>query len=199
MKTVKLSSFSCQTCIAAIKLFNMVKLFKIKSLFIVSLFLWASLYSTRAHSIDPRTKAVLTMAAYGTAGGALLGTASLAFGTKGRAVAIGASLGLYAGIIFGSYIVLEHRLQNYQRQHPQEYYPDSDFSPYESGDGGGWGDWFGGGAAFRHQQQLSYALDSSLSARDEFSLRSHTRVQSWGGVSADYSPPVFVNLFQYQF
>ncbi|MDC0255396.1 hypothetical protein OAK75_10855 [Bacteriovoracales bacterium] len=58
-----------------------------------------------------KAKALGSMAMYGTIGGALLGTASLAFGTTARAIAQGASLGLYAGLIFGSYVVLSHRFQ----------------------------------------------------------------------------------------
>lgn len=58
--------------------------------------------------ISARTKAALTIVGYGTAGGALMGAASMAFGTSTRAVAQGASLGLYAGIIFASYVLISH-------------------------------------------------------------------------------------------
>ena len=60
---------------------------------------------------NAKAKALGSMAMYGTIGGALLGTASLAFGTTARTIAQGASLGLYAGLIFGSYVVLSHRFQ----------------------------------------------------------------------------------------
>ena len=62
-----------------------------------------------AQAIEPKTKAFLVMCAYGTVGGALLGFASMAFGTNSRAIAQGASLGLYAGIIFGGYVISSHR------------------------------------------------------------------------------------------
>ena len=61
--------------------------------------------------MDAKMKALGMIALYGTIGGALLGTASLAFGTKPRAIFQGASLGLYAGLIFGSYIVISHSLR----------------------------------------------------------------------------------------
>jgi hypothetical protein len=64
--------------------------------------------SPSAQAMDPKLKALGMVAMYGTIGGALLGTASLAFGTKPRAIFQGASLGLYAGLIFGTYIVVTH-------------------------------------------------------------------------------------------
>lgn len=62
-----------------------------------------------AKAIDPKAKAFLVMCAYGTVGGSLLGFASMAFGSNSRAIAQGASLGLYAGIIFGGYVISSHR------------------------------------------------------------------------------------------
>jgi len=59
-------------------------------------------------AIDPKTKAFLIICGYGTVGGGLLGLASLAFGAKSRAIAQGASLGLYAGIIFGAIVLGSH-------------------------------------------------------------------------------------------
>lgn len=99
--------------------------------------------------MDPRVKAMATMAAYGTVGGALLGTASLAFGTEGRSVAVGASLGLYAGLIFGSYVIVSHQLQQnnyYDREEPvrRDYYPDDSYSPYQPSYEGGDGTYDGG-------------------------------------------------------
>ncbi len=78
--------------------------------------------------IPVKAKAFLTIVGYGTAGGAILGAASMAFGTSTRAVAQGASLGLYAGIIFGTYVLVSHA------QGRQGSYSD-DSSPYtESND-----------------------------------------------------------------
>ncbi len=73
----------------------------------------------------PKVKAFLVVSGYGAAGGALLGLASMAFGSSGRAIAQGASLGLYAGMIFGAYILMTHNEydQNYQNydDYPQDY------------------------------------------------------------------------------
>ena len=84
--------------------------------------------------IDPRIKMVGKVALYGTAGGALLGLASLAFDGSGRNIARGASLGLYAGLIFGGYVIVSH----YQRTHPSPVEPgsygDDSESPYGSDD-----------------------------------------------------------------
>ncbi len=51
---------------------------------------------------------VADMALYGTVGGALLGTASMAYGNNSRAIFQGASLGLYAGLLFGAYVILTY-------------------------------------------------------------------------------------------
>lgn len=94
--------------------------------------------------MDPKVKVVATTALYGTVGGALLGTASLAFGTGGRSVAIGSSLGLYAGLLFGSYVVVTHQMKQrgyYDQEGPvrDDFYPEADeVTPYRPGfDGGG--------------------------------------------------------------
>jgi len=85
---------------------------------------------TYAADIDPRVKMVGKVALYGTAGGALLGLASLAFDGKGRNIARGASLGLYAGIIFGAYVIVSHyQLMNPSPIEPGSYGDDAD-SPY---------------------------------------------------------------------
>ncbi len=84
-------------------------------------------------AIDPKLKMVATMAGYGAVGGALLGTASLAFGSGGRSIAKGASLGLYAGIIFGSYIILNYEMKKrgFGAEEKGDYYPESD-STYDN-------------------------------------------------------------------
>lgn len=98
--------------------------------------------------MDPKVKALATMAAYGTISGALLGTASLAFGTDGRSVAIGASLGLYAGLLFGTYVIVTHEMKKGAPTHPKRdnYYPNAPTpynAPYGSGPYGD--DEYGGG------------------------------------------------------
>lgn len=98
-------------------------------IFVLSLTL---LMTSNAYSADPRLKVVATMAGYGVVGGALLGTASLAFGANGRSIAKGASLGLYAGLLFGAYVVTSYELKKrgYGNESREDYYPDSS-SPYE--------------------------------------------------------------------
>lgn len=73
----------------------------------------------QSHALDAKVSAVLLMAGYGTVGGALLGTASLAFGSEGRTVAKGASIGLYCGLIFGGYIVLSHQMRQNRMNNPE--------------------------------------------------------------------------------
>lgn len=110
----------------------------LKKLFIILVFAFGASTPARAQ-LDVRIKALGAMALYGTVGGALLGTASLAFGADGRSVAKGASLGLYAGLIFGSYVVVSHAYKKHQRENPkaqENYYPGVD-SPYEQGAPGG--------------------------------------------------------------
>jgi len=107
----------------------------IKNLTIIFIFSLSCLFSTKTLALDPKVKAVMIMAGYGTVGGALLGTASLAFGTTGRSVAKGASIGLYAGLLFGSYILISYKMKRDQQLNPEakpNYYPDTTGSPYES-------------------------------------------------------------------
>lgn len=95
-----------------------------------------------------KSKAFLIVTAYGTALGALLGVASLAFDAKPRAVAQGASLGLYAGIIFGTYVITSAGKKNeiapgsYQdaiTPYAEDVLPPSD-EPYSENSGGGFFD-----------------------------------------------------------
>lgn len=106
-----------------------------KNLFKIVILVCSLLTVSVRAEMDPKAKAVGTMALYGTVGGTLLGTASLAFGAKGRSIAIGASLGLYAGLIFGGYVVGTHALKSkgYFKEKPEDYYPDTNGSPYEEG------------------------------------------------------------------
>ncbi len=82
--------------------------------------------------LDARARAMVLVTSYGVGGGTLLGLASMAFGTKWRAVAVGASLGLYTGLIFGTYIVISHEYM----KTGGDVYPDSGDGPYgdEEGD-----------------------------------------------------------------
>lgn len=96
------------------------------------------IHSQKANALEPKQKAFMVMCAYGTVGGSLLGFASMAFGSNSRAIAQGASLGLYAGIIFGAYVVSSHRSAN--EPVPDPYAPQD---PY--GAPGGYGTPGGGG------------------------------------------------------
>ncbi|MBF0313320.1 MAG: hypothetical protein HQK52_07880 [Oligoflexia bacterium] len=90
------------------------------SLFMVHLFASSVLVSAQeqtgtttgasgaAGGMDPRVKIILTMSGYGAVGGALIGAATMAYGTGFRAVAVGASLGLYAGLAFAGYVLTSH-------------------------------------------------------------------------------------------
>ena len=90
------------------------------------------LFSSSAFAIDPKLKILGTMSGYGVVGGALLGAASMAFGASGRAVAKGASLGLYSGLLFGTYVILSYEIKKrgFTDQPREDYYPDSK-SQYE--------------------------------------------------------------------
>ncbi len=104
-----------------------------KKLFIVATFCFSLLFSHSAFAIDPKLKILASMTTYGVVGGALLGTASLAFGASGRSIAKGASLGLYAGLLFGGYVILSYEMKKRgfgNDQQKEDYYPDSR-SPYE--------------------------------------------------------------------
>jgi len=82
---------------------------KIVSSFLVLLFMFflARPQTARAE-IPVRARAFATIVSYGAASGALLGAASLAFGQSSRAIFQGASLGMYAGILFGTYVLVSH-------------------------------------------------------------------------------------------
>jgi len=102
-----------------------------KKLLISLVLLFSLITPTKsAHALDPKAKAFMIMTAYGTVGGALLGFATLAFGSNSRAIAQGASLGLYAGIIFGAYVINSHNnASNPEYQEPFDpYAPQQD--PY---------------------------------------------------------------------
>lgn len=114
---------------------------------VISLFVFISLAipMQEAKALDAKSRAFMVMCTYGTVGGALLGFATMAFGSNSRAIAQGASLGLYGGIIFGSYVIMSH---NKSRNAPGGGYPEeqgpgfNDQGPPPSGFGGGG---YGGG------------------------------------------------------
>ncbi len=81
--------------------------------------------------MDARVKTIALMPGYGAASGALLGIATLAFDGPTKNIAKGASLGLYAGILFGSYIVISYQMRKSKPSASQDYYEDE--STYDGG------------------------------------------------------------------
>lgn len=94
--------------------------------------------------IPVKAKAFMTISGYGAASGAMLGAASMAFGNSSRAIAQGASLGLYAGILFGTYVLVSHHNKRYGSydDNSSPYRESSDIygDDYQSDEGGGSGD-----------------------------------------------------------
>ena len=140
-------------------------------------------------AIPARAKAFMTIVGYGTAGGALMGAASMAFGTSTRAVAQGASIGLYAGILFASYVLISHHNRT-----KGSY--DDDSSPYKDST-----DVYGD-----EYEQGEGGSDDDRSNRRSF----FTRFEVIGGpqdIATKFAPkekggqlpPLHVNLLQYNF
>ena len=136
-----------------------------------------------------KAKAFLTIVGYGTAGGAILGAASTAFGTSTRAIAQGASLGLYAGILFGTYVLVSHHNKRYgsydDNSSPygqsSDIYSD-DYQEDEGGDRKG----FRSGGFFDRFEPIQEKFETNA-----FSLggpKRGTRI-----------PPLKINVIQYNF
>ena len=139
--------------------------------------------------IPPKAKAFLTMAGYGAGGGALLGAASMAFGSSVRAIPQGASLGLYAGILFGTYVLVSHHNKRYGSydDNSSPYQDSSDIygDEYQDDEGGSSESESGGGGffdRFRVMQEKFYGEAFSLGKKRRGAM-----------------PPVSVNVFQYNF
>lgn len=138
-----------------------------------------------------KAKAFLTIVGYGTAGGALLGAASTAFGTSTRSIAQGASLGLYAGILFGTYVLVSHHNRQYRNydDNSSPYQQSNDiYSDEYQGDEGGSSDEgssSGGGFFDRFQtlQEKFHGQAFTLGAKEKGSKL----------------PPFSMNLIQYNF
>ena len=180
-------------------------IFPIRIVALVLIFLSVSIYAPKAQALDPKTKTVLTMAGYGTVGGALLGTASLAFGADGRAVSVGASLGLYAGLIFGTYVVVSHRMKSYNEPdvpRQRNYYPGADeASPYgdrpeSSYD---WGDYFGGGGEEQGPPPNQYWQQIRLEQQRHTQERTQRKMNHWGGRSPQDRTLFYMDFVRYSF
>lgn len=160
------------------------------STFLVILFTLTMLRPSEVRAeIPAKTKAFLTIVGYGTAGGALLGAASTAFGTSTRSIAQGASLGLYAGIIFGTYVLVSHHNRQYRNydDNSSPYRQSNDIysDEYQDDEGGSSEDSQPGGGFFNRFQTL----------QEKF----HGQAFTLGAKKGSRMPPISVNLFQYSF
>lgn len=74
---------------------------------------------------SPVIKGIMIGTGYGLLGGTCLGIASLAFSQNPsknfRNIAVGASIGLYAGILFGTYIGIKAKKQQEYLEQPGDY------------------------------------------------------------------------------
>lgn len=162
---------------------------------ILSLFICTAIVLpfNKAQALDPKGKAFMIMCTYGTVGGALLGFASMAFGTNSRAIAQGASLGLYAGIAFGAFVITSHNRQSDMPAYePQQPPPESFNSMPSSFDQGGSGfnqeDNGAGGGFFGSDNRAAQI-------QDELFLNYKVTNKK----SRDFSLPIYVNLVNYSF
>jgi hypothetical protein len=170
-----------------ITLINMRKIFCSLMVLLVTL---TMTFSNGARAEMPaKAKAFLTMAGYGAGGGALLGAASLAFGASPRAIAQGASLGLYAGIFFGAYILVSHHQKQYgnyeDNSSPYQESTDIYGEEYQDGEGGG-GDGPSDGSFFERFRVIQEKFNG-----EAFSLGGKKRGSSM--------PPLQINIIQYNF
>lgn len=138
-----------------------------------------------------KARAFMTILGYGTAGGALVGAASTAFGNSTRAIAQGASLGLYAGIIFGTYVLVSHHNRQYRNYDDNSSpYKDSNdiYSDEYQSDAGGSGDNDG--------DSRSGFFDRFQTLQEKFHGQSFSLGQKEKGSKM---PPFSVNLVQFSF
>lgn len=130
------------------------------------------------------------IAGYGAGGGALLGAASMAFGTSSRAVSQGASLGLYAGIIFGTFVLVSHhqkRLGTYEDS-SSPYQDSSDIYGDEYQDDEG-------GSSNNDESNRDGFFDRFKVIQEKF----YGEAFSLGKKRGNSIPPLQVNIFQYNF
>lgn len=156
----------------------------IKVLFLAIVFVFTTSVSTNLVAAEdeggmpPKVKAFLLVSGYGTVGGALLGFASMAFGTNSRAIAQGASLGLYAGMLFGGYVILTHKKPGSEVD--AEGIEDDGYGD-EDGYGGDGFDGEEGGEEEGFYGQRYEAIYGDIKKGD------------------DYSPPIYFNLINMTF
>lgn len=162
---------------------------KYLSLFLIVLFILTFTSKEVKAEIPPKAKAFLIVTGYGVGAGALLGFASMAFGTSPRAIAQGASLGLYGGIIFGAYILSSHESAKYPDSY-QEYdpYQNVPYSPY------------GYPAAPQPQPQMQEPPKPSGGGFFDSSNRVLDIHEKWATFEQKKgevnTPPIYVNFFE---
>lgn len=184
-----------------------------KVLLVLLVLTFISLPTQKAHAMSAKGKAFLIMCTYGTVGGALLGFASMAFGTNSRAIAQGASLGLYAGIGFGSYVIASHgKTTDEEPDYPVDQGPPPGYGPDPYGSPGGFGapptnggygapqnqGYGGGGYGAPAEQEPSggfFGGQRYLEIQNDMVF--NYRLKNKKG--RDFSPPVYLHLVNMQF
>jgi hypothetical protein len=128
------------------------------------------------------------MAGYGAGGGALLGAASMAFGSSVKAIPQGASLGLYAGILFGTYVLVSHHNKRYGA------YEDNS-SPYQDSS-----DVYGD--EYQDDEGGSTESDSGSGFFDRYKViqeKFHGDAFALGKKRRGAMPPLSINVLQFNF
>jgi len=83
-----------------------------KRILLALIFSFVLMTPTHASTLERSFKTFGTSALWGSLGGALLGGAAMAFGTNVSSIAKGASLGLYAGLLYGGYLMVDYSMNN---------------------------------------------------------------------------------------
>jgi hypothetical protein len=154
--------------------------------------------NNKAQAMDPKGKAFMIICTYGTVGGALLGFASMAFGSNSRAIAQGASLGLYAGIGFGAYVISSHRRSLNPEEEAEDPYNDAGpppgyGAPQGYGDDGGQG--YGAPAPEESPGGFFGSGQRSLEMKEDILFNYKLKNKK----GRDFSLPVYINLINMQF
>lgn len=183
-----------------------------KFLVVILIFSFLAIPSKNAHAMSAKGKAFLIICTYGTVGGALLGFASMAFGTNSRAIAQGASLGLYAGIGFGSYVIASHNKGgSTEPDYPVDQPPPPGYGPDPYGAPGAFGapanggygapqdpGYGGGGYGAQPEQEPAggfFGGQRYLEITDDMVFNYKLRNKK----GRDFSPPVYLHLVNMQF
>ena len=146
-------------------------------------------------ALPPKAKAFLMVSAYGAGSGAILGLASMAFGTSSRAIAQGASLGLYTGLIFGTYIIISHNNRTAQPSYDNSTpYQDGEDDYGDYGDEGGEKPAKGGGGGFFDSGIRNPRSGAQVAIHEVNAYRGFETKK--GSTSV---PPLQMTLFNYTF